>query len=146
MTGVLVESDLIVEFLTCPAGRVPLLRRLLETTTCYTTFLNAAEIYAAARGDEERRMVERALFGLKILGASSRYAKTIGEVLSSEGSVIDHRTAIVAGMAIESGLPVVTGMYHSAFSQLSRVRTIAASALEAIDGRDRLAEALEALA
>lgn len=142
MTGVLVESDLIVEFLTAPAGTTPLLRRLLETTTCYTTFLNAAEIYGSARGEEERRMVERALFGLKILGASSRYAKTIGEALSSDVTVVDHRTAIVAGMAIESGLPIVTDAYYAAHSHHARVEVIAASKLRAIADRDALARAL----
>jgi predicted nucleic acid-binding protein len=143
MKGVLLETDLIVEFLTA-GGEASLMRRLLETATCFTTFLNAAEIYSTARDDDERRMVERALFGLKILGASSRYAKTIGAALSSEVIVIDHRTAVIAGMAIESGLPVITDVYHTAHSHLPLVQVIAASELRTIEDRAGLAEALAA--
>ncbi|MEP7219244.1 MAG: hypothetical protein ABI876_10025, partial [Bacteroidota bacterium] len=116
MNGLLIETDILVDFLLAPDDRASLFRRLLELTPCYSTFLNAAELYGATRSDEERRMVDRPLFGLKILGASSRYAKTIGSVLSSEGIVGNHRVAIIAGMALESGLPVVTGRYFEMYA------------------------------
>jgi hypothetical protein len=129
MKGILVETDLIIEFLTAPIGTVPLLRKLLEVLPCYSTFIQAAEIYSVAQGDEERRMVERALFGVKILGASGRYAKTIGDILSSPPLTRGHRPAIVAAMAIESDIPVVTEAYYKTFSEIPRLRVIAASSL-----------------
>lgn len=145
MNGVMVETDVIVEFLTAGEGQASLLRRLLEATTCYTTFLNAAEIYSTARDDDERRLVERALFGLKILGASGRYAKTIGEVLSSDEFAIGHRSAIVAGMAMESRLPIVTDTYYEKFSRVPAVRVIQAAALRATADGAGLGELLAAV-
>lgn len=142
MKGVLVETDLIAEFLTAGSDGPSLLRRLLEVITCYTTFLNAAEIYSAARDDEERRTVERALFGLKILGASARYAKTIGAALSSDVTGIDHRKAIVAGMAIESDLAIVTDFHYRALTHLPSLKVIPAAALRATHERSSLEEAL----
>lgn len=129
MKGVLVETDVITEFLTAQPGTVPLLRRLLEVLPCYTTFLQAAEIYSVTRSEQERHIVERALFGIKILGASSRYAKTIGDILSSPHRTGGHRPAIVAAMAIESDIPVVTDAYYTIFSEIPRVRVISASIL-----------------
>jgi hypothetical protein len=129
LKGVLVETDLIAAFLTAPAGSTPLLRRLLEVVPCYSTFIQAAEIYSVTTDDEERHMAERALFGLKILGASGRYAKTIGDILSSPQRTGGHRTAIVAAMAIESDIPVVTEAYYKTFSEIPRLRVITASTL-----------------
>lgn len=140
MKGILVETDLITAFLTAPAGSTPLLRRLLEILPCYSTFIQAAEIYSVTTGEEERHTVERALFGLKILGASGRYAKTIGDILSSPPRTGGHRTAIVAAMAIESDIPVVTEAYYNTFSEIPRLRVITASTLDsAADGAALLA-------
>jgi len=122
--GVLVETDLLVEYLLAPVGTVPLLRRLLEVVPCYSTFLQAAEIYGSAREDQERRMVERPLFGLKILGASSRYATTIGAILSSATGSFRYRTAIVAAMAIESGLPIVTDAFLPHLRAIAHLRLV----------------------
>lgn len=142
MNSVLVETDLIVEYLTAEQGSRPLLRRLLQTATCYATFVQAAEIYSVARDDSERRIVERALLGLKILGASARYAKTIGDVLSSLAPSQDHRTAIVAAMALESKLPIVTDTHYDQLRQVSALRVIAASELRTIPNDETLADAL----
>lgn len=145
MNGILVETDLIVEYLVSPPGEQPLLRRLLQSVTCYTTFLHAAEIYGAAGDDRERRTVEHALFGLKILGASSRYAKTIGGLLTSQGAVRGHRTAIVAAMALESKLPLITDAYLKDFSDIPGLHLIAATAIRRIPEGVSINEALVAL-
>lgn len=142
MKGILVETDLITEFLTAGEGSVPLLRRLLEIVPCYTTFIQAAEIYSVTGNDDERRIVERALFGIKILGASGRYAKTIGDILSSTPETGGHRSAIVAAMAIESEIPVVTEAYYIHFSEIPRLRVISASTLRSSASRAALLDAV----
>ncbi|MDB5034376.1 MAG: hypothetical protein JWQ98_1617 [Chlorobi bacterium] len=138
MNGLLIETDLLIDFLLTPHDEASLFRRLLELTPCYSTFLNAAELYGAARSDEERRMVDRPLFGLKILGASSRYAKTIGSVLSSEGIGGDHRIAIIAGMAIESSLPVITERHFEIYAGIPGLDVIRASVLRQSADREAL--------
>jgi len=141
VNSVLIETDIIVDYLIA-TERPTLLRRLLQTATCYTTFVQASEIYSAARGDSERRAVERALFGLKILGASARYSKTIGEVLSSLAPFEDHRTAIVAAMAIESNLPIVTDSHYDQLRKVPALRILPASELRTCPDGESLAEAL----
>ena len=142
MTGILIETDLIVEFLTAAPGEESLLRRLLTITPCFSTFVQASEIYSACAGESDRPTVDRALFGLKILGASSRYSKTIGELLSSLGSMRGHRTAIVAAMALESRLPVVTDAHIDAYSAVPGLRIIPAASLRRVTSRDELMKAL----
>jgi hypothetical protein len=138
VNGVLIEVDLIAEYLTAQVGVTPLLRRLLELVPCYTTFIQAAEIYSTVTSDEERRIVDRALFGLKILGASSRYAKTIGNVLSSVATGDRYRSSIVGAMALESRLPVVTQLFVDSLSQIPGLRVIAAEALRELSDSDAL--------
>ena len=134
MKGVLIETDVIVRFLTAPEGEETLLRRLLQTLPCYTTFLQAAEIYSVARDADETRIVERALFGLKILGASGRYAKTMGRTLTSVPAMRDYRTALVAAMAIESRLPIVTDDHYAALAAIPGPMVVSAASLaEAAD-------------
>lgn len=144
MKGILVETDILVEYLTSPAAASSLFRRLLCSVVCYSTFVQAAEIYSAAVTPEERRTVDRALFGLKVLGANSRYAKTIGDLLSSLGSQSIEsgsfepgnrlRIATVAAMAIESDLPVVTEVWAATYRSIPRVRVLTPQELDrAID-------------
>lgn len=142
MSGILVETDLIVEFLNAPRGHESLLRRLLSTTSCFSTFIQASEVYSACSGDEDRPAVERALFGLKILGASSRYSKTIGLLLSSSGSMRGHRTAIVAAMALESRLAIVTDTHFDELSSVNGLRLFSADALRGTKNSDELMKAL----
>lgn len=142
MKGVLVETDLIVAFLNAQPGAVPTLRRMLAATTCYTTFIQAAEIYGTARTPEELRAVERAVFGLKVLGASSRYAATIGRLRSSNTAPRDLRTAIVAAMAIESRMPIVTGRYADAYADITGLHVITAARLAEADDDVTFAEIL----
>jgi hypothetical protein len=142
VAGILVETDLIVEFLTAGGGRQSLLRRLLSTVSCFSTFVQASEVYSVCGGDSDRAAVDRALFGLKILGASSRYSKTIGLLLSSSGSMRGHRTAIVAAMALESRLALVTDTHFDAHSSVKGLRLYSASALRRTKNSDELTKAL----
>jgi predicted nucleic acid-binding protein len=136
VNGILVETDLLVEYLLAGPGEPTLLRALLESITCYTTFVQAAELYSAVRDDAERRLVDRALFGVKILGASSRYAKTIGVLLSSYRHVGGHRRAIVGAIALESRLPVVTDIYYRELSTVEGLRVVQATSLRRQSDRE----------
>ena len=120
--ALLVETDVLAEYLIAPEDRVPLLRRLLECAICHTTFVQAAELLSTAREEKERAAIGRALAGVRVLGASSRYADTIGRILSSLGTPGGLRTAIVAAMARESSLPIVTSIH---LDDLTRVAGIA---------------------
>jgi predicted nucleic acid-binding protein len=130
VAGILIETDVFVEFLMAPAGEAPALRNLLAEHSCFMTFIQASELFSAANSDEERSEIERSLSGIKVLGASSRYSKTIGRLLTSLAGTPDaHRTAIVAAIALESNLPVVTSTRKSEFDAIPDLMVFAPSSV-----------------
>lgn len=107
--GVLVETDVLIAFLTTPGTTV--LHRALSAIPCYTTVVNAAELLGAAESEDEVRTVRAALSGLHVLGLSARYAFAMGRVARSAragGAPLSTRDAVVIGTAVDARLPVLT--------------------------------------
>lgn len=123
MTELLIESDLIAEYLTTPVGTVPALRELLRSARCFSTFIQAAELLSLAETESEQRIVERGLYGLKIIGASSRYSQQIGALMRGH-SGLDHRTAIVAAIAISANLTIVTRTFFESYVTLCSIPSL----------------------
>lgn len=142
--GLLVETDILAEFLTAPPGHVSLLRLLLAELPCYTTYIQAAEIYACTSSDEDLRLIEPALFGVRVLGASARYAQTTGRLLrestTAAGSRAAWRETVTAAIAIEARLPVVTQNFLQNYGQILSLPIIEASVVRQLLGRGALRE------
>lgn len=124
--GVLVETDILVDFLIAPPGEPSLLRLLLSEIPCYTTFVQAAELYSCTDGHDGKQAVEPALFGVRVLGASARYASTIGALMrsSGNGSTATLREICTAAIAIEANLPVITKKFLQNYSGISHIPII----------------------
>lgn len=120
MTELLVETDLIAEYLTAPVGTVPALRDLLRSARCFSTFIQAAELFSLAKTEEEQRIVERGLYGLKIIGASSRYSRQIGALMQEQPGV-NHRIAIVAAIALSANLTIITRTFFENYLTLGSI-------------------------
>lgn len=101
---IVVDSDIIAEHLTTTEP-VSILRRLMREYFCYTTVFNAAELFSAARSQREIQAVEDALQSMKILGLNGKSAKNIARTLRSS---IESMTGLIAGVCMESKLPIVT--------------------------------------
>ena len=145
--GVLVETDILVDFLTAPQGEPSLLRLLLAELPCYTTFVQAAELYSCAGTDGEKRMVEPALFGLRVLGASARYAATMGAILRATGGAEPPgmREICTASVAIEANLPVVTKKFLLNYRLVPNLSIIEADIVRQLIRRKELLPSVEAL-
>lgn len=142
--GVLVETDILTEFLTARRGEVSLLRRLLAEVPCYTTYVQAAELYSCAVDDNDLRTIEPALFGVRVLGASARYAQTTGQLLRglsvTSGSLPAWRETLTATIAIEARLPVVTHNFLQNYGQIPAVAIIEAGVVRQLLRRGALRE------
>ncbi len=111
----MVDTDIILDHLTStPAfvsrGKPSLLRRAMAQVLCYTTVFNAAELFSICRTSSERNVVEDVLASMKVLGLNGRSAKNIGLHVSRSRTRRTVDTAsLVAGVCLESRLPLLTG-------------------------------------
>ncbi|HZV12420.1 MAG TPA: type II toxin-antitoxin system VapC family toxin [Candidatus Kapabacteria bacterium] len=129
--GVLIETDVLADFLLSPEPS--LLRKAFATAPCYTTVINAAELFSAVRDEREREAVQALLSGLRVIGLSARYAATIGETVREvrqKGFEISERDAIVIGTAVAARLPVMTKQWSRKYEQYGCVHVVSAKELE----------------
>lgn len=103
MDKYLLETDILADYLT--ANDMNYLINLMQKGICFTTVLNAAELLAACKNDEEQSAVRNVLDAIKVLGLNSRYALSITEFSEKTGSVRDALFSVVASI---NKLPIVT--------------------------------------
>ena len=103
MDKYLLDTDLLADYLT--ANDMNYLINLMQKGICFTTVLNAAELLAACKNDEEQSAVRNVLDAIKVLGLNSRYALSITEFSIKTGSVRDALFSVVASI---NKLPIVT--------------------------------------
>jgi len=101
---IIVDSDIIVEHLVTQRDH-SVLRQLMKHYFCYTTVFNAIELFAAAESLKETEAVEDAMDSMKILGINPKSAKNIASVVAMSRKKY---SALIAGICIESKLPIVT--------------------------------------
>jgi predicted nucleic acid-binding protein len=101
---IVVDSDVILDHL-ITHDTVSLLRQLMSRCFCYTTIFNAVELFASARTQKETQAIEDALYAMKVLGVNAKSSKNFAKVYLSSS---DRISALIAGVCIESRLPIVT--------------------------------------
>lgn len=104
---VVVDSDIILDHLE-GATSPSVLRRLMGLFFCYTTVFQAAEVLARARTKGEVQAMHDAMGAMKILGVNARGASRYAELLRS-ARTHDRWRMMIAGLCLESGLPLATG-------------------------------------
>jgi len=104
---VAVDSDVILDHLHGSASP-SVIRRLLGIFFCYTTVFQAAEVISRAQTPSELEAMQDAMGAMKLLGVNGRGATRYGQLLRSYGAR-DRWTVMVAGLCLESRLPLVTG-------------------------------------
>jgi predicted nucleic acid-binding protein len=103
MDKYLLDTDILIDYLT--ANDMNYLINLMQKGICFTTVLNAAELLAACKNDEEQSSVRSVLDAIKVLGLNSRYALSITEFSAKTGSIRDALFSVVASI---NKLPIVT--------------------------------------
>ncbi len=78
---------------------------------CYTSVINAAELFSSCSGKKETDKLKRSLKDIGILGIPFRYSLSIAEMVREiENSKSNNslRDAIVLSMCLETKLPILT--------------------------------------
>jgi predicted nucleic acid-binding protein len=101
---IVVDSSIIADHI-ITAHAESLLRTLSKEYFCYTTVFNAIELFAASKSLKETQAIEDAMSSMKVLGINSKSAKNIAAIVSSSKRDF---AALIAGVCIESKLPIVT--------------------------------------
>jgi predicted nucleic acid-binding protein len=112
---IVVDTDIILEHLLYTrkggtAGNASFFRKAMSSFLCYTTVFNAIEVFALCENEKEIQAVEDSLCALKILGLNGKSAKRVG-LLVRRGRESKERSLdlLVAGLCVESKLPILTG-------------------------------------
>ena len=106
---VVVDTDILIGHVVhTDASEASDLRRLLGMFFCYTTVFNAIESFGLCRTDAERTAIERSMNALKILGLNAKSGKNLGTLFSSYPKR-DGLHLLIAGVCLESKLPLITG-------------------------------------
>lgn len=104
MKKIVVDSSIIAEHI-ITVNIESILRTLSREYFCYTTVFNAIELFAVSNSLKETQAIEDAMNAMKVLGVNSKSAKNIATIVSSSKSDF---SALIAGICIESKLPIVT--------------------------------------
>jgi predicted nucleic acid-binding protein len=104
---VVVHTDVLLGYLKHRGPAPSVLRRIMARSLCYTTVFNAIELFALARSAREKHAIAEALTAMKLLGLNAKHAPKFGAILAARTAPGTMET-LVAGLCIESGLPLVT--------------------------------------
>jgi predicted nucleic acid-binding protein len=112
---IVVDTDIILEYLIhsdegARSRRASVLRRAMSVFFCYTIVFNAIEVFALCETEEEIQAVEDSLSALKILGLNGKSARSVGRVVrQGKKSETGRYDLLIAGVCVESKLPILTG-------------------------------------
>jgi hypothetical protein len=102
----LLETDLLNEYLTFnDPGNKSFLLKLMQKGICFTSVLNAAELFMLAKSDLEKEKVRDLLNALKVLGLHSRYSLSISDCMHKFNNV---RDALFYVLAEQNKLQIVS--------------------------------------
>ena len=105
MNKYLLENDILIDFLTNSDSLNSPLIKLMQKGICFTTMLNAAELLASCKGENEKKLTRNVLDSLKVLGLHSRYALSIQEF---SGKTKNLRDALISVVSSINKIPIVT--------------------------------------
>lgn len=81
------------------------LLKCLSLFDCYTSVINASEVFAECKTKEQEENAKQAFFGSGVLGIPYKYSHTIGKLLKQK---VNYRDALILTIVIETKLPVVS--------------------------------------
>jgi PIN domain len=102
----LLETDILVDYLTFHnSNKEPYLIKLMQRGICFTSVLNASELFMLAETDLEKERVRDLLNALKVLGLHARYSLSIPACKNNFKST---RDALFYILAEQNKLDIVT--------------------------------------
>lgn len=108
MKQILIDTDILFDHL-ITVNKESVLMKLLAKYDCFTTVINAIELYEMV-GVHEKKYADMILFSLKVLGIPGRYADKTLNLMKNVKNRNDRnlRNSIIATMAIQNDLILAT--------------------------------------
>jgi hypothetical protein len=86
----LLDTDVLIEHLTFnSSSREPFLLTLMQKGICFTSVLNASELFMLAKTDIEKKKVRDLLNAINVLGLHSRYSLAIPACINNFNNIRD---------------------------------------------------------
>lgn len=93
----LLDTDILIEYLTFnDPSKSPHLLKLMQEGICFTSVLNASELYMFAKLDHQKDKVRDLLNAHKVLGLHSRYSLSISNYINRFDNIRDALFYILA--------------------------------------------------
>lgn len=127
MDRVIADSDVLIDLL-LGAGAAAQVDALAAKGALATTAVNVFELERGCRRAAEREAVRRALRGVRIYPLNAQAARRAAEVehdLARRGAGIGERDTLVAGVALVTGLPLLTANVEH-FGRVAGLRVVKA--------------------
>ncbi len=120
----LIETDILTDYLHHSGAETSVLRKALARGVCYTTMLNAFEVFRSATSKDEERVILQMLTAVRVLGFNARTAQPFA-LLAREATIeLSDRDAIILGMAQASKLVVLTNKLYEQYSKAAIVNVL----------------------
>lgn len=100
-----IETDILVEHLTNKGKSKSVLEKAVLKGVCFTSVINASELYFAAQNSEEKNAVDMLLRTMNVLGLHSRYSLSINSYNQKVNNV---RDALICALIENNNLTMVT--------------------------------------
>lgn len=91
----LIDTDLLIDHLTTKA-KISKLEFLMQKGNCFTTAINASELYYLAQDKKNKLHVDKLLRAIKVLGINSRYSLFVNEFSQTTENFRDALFSVVA--------------------------------------------------
>ncbi len=86
----LLETDILIDYLTFNnIGNEPFLLNLMQKGICFTSVLNASELFMAAKTDFEKEKVRDLLNAINVLGLHARYSLAVSDCKNNFNNISD---------------------------------------------------------
>lgn len=86
----LLETDILIDYLTFnKSGNQPFLLNLMRKGICFTSVLNASELFMLAMADVDKEKVRDLLNAINVLGLHSRYSLAIPACMNNFNNIRD---------------------------------------------------------
>ena len=120
---IFIDTDIFLDHLTGTKKEESLLLKCLKIFDCYTSVINASEIFYGCAGNSQREKAKHSFYGTGVLGIPYKYSLRIGEVLKKieERKLKNtYRDAVITAVCMETKLPFLT-LNEKKYSQLSGI-------------------------
>lgn len=102
----LIETDILIEHLTkSKTNKNSFLIDIMQKGICFTSVLNASEMYFAVNSDFEKEKLDNLFYALNVLGIHSRYSLLVPKVSKHFKNI---RDALFYILAEQNKLTIVT--------------------------------------